>query len=78
MLLFLLSLCQEILINSLQSAVTCEIFEICQTYAIGIILVSLLLTFNKLHKVGANRSNMSYNMLYTMLKVGCWDSLNMI
>ena len=71
MLLFLLSLCQEILINYLQSAVTCEIFEICQIYASGIVLVSFLLTFNKLRKVGANRSNMSYNMLYTMLKVGC-------
>ena len=64
--------------NSLQSPVSCEIFEICQIYAIGIVLVSLLLTFNKLHNVGANRSNMSYNMLYTMLKVGCWDGLNMI
>ena len=29
-------------------------------------------------KTGANRSNMSYNMLYTMLKVECWDGLNMI
>lgn len=27
---------------------------------------------------GANHSNMSYDMLYNMLKMGCWEGLNMI